>query len=357
MSSYIERANLGKHSRVVAKTCEKYFYRACTLGGVVLTFAHPENTHPPGAPKVPVNELIERYLESLAKERRMSPNTVRGYRSDLDFFRVWLEQNSIAQAEELENLNHTQLRSFWAERRSKGLSAQSMRRGQSALRGLFKFARRHKLIETNTAATMDSPKRQLPLPRALNQDDINLLLNAPDRQTLLGLRDHALLEVLYGSGLRVSEAATLTIDNLDLAAQQARVTGKGNKDRIVPMTPASCQAIQAYLQARNAQMPAQKQNLNLFLNKFGTPLSVRSIARMLDKYSRQLAMMLNITPHQFRHSFATHLLNNGADIRAVQEMLGHESLATTQIYTRISKERLMQTYRLSHPRAGDKNDI
>ncbi|KAF1082243.1 MAG: Site-specific tyrosine recombinase XerD [Candidatus Rifleibacterium amylolyticum] len=306
---------------------------------------------------VPLNELIERYLESLAKERRMSPNTVRGYRSDLEFFRLWLEQQGLNHAEELENLNHTQLRSFWADRRGKGLSAQSMRRGQSALRGLFKFARRQKLIENNTAATMDSPKRQLPLPRALTQEDINLLLNAPDGQTLNGLRDRAILEVLYGSGLRVSETAGLTTDALDLENQQARVTGKGSKERIVPMTPLSCQAVHAYLQMRNGQMPDQKQNRSLFLNKFGTALSVRSIARMIDKYSRQLAMMLNITPHQFRHSFATHLLNNGADIRAVQEMLGHESLATTQIYTRISKERLMQTYRLSHPRAGDKHDI
>lgn len=306
---------------------------------------------------MPVNELIERYLESLAKERGMSPNTVRGYRSDLDFFKNWLEENRIVTAEEFEKLSHAQLRSFWAERRNKGLSAQSMRRGQSALRGLFKFASRLKLIEANPAATMDSPRRQLPLPRALSQEDINLLLNAPDRQTLNGMRDRAILEVLYGSGLRVSEAASLTVDNIDLEAQQARVTGKGNKDRIVPLTPISCQALNDYLQARNAQVTTQEHKQHIFLNKFGTALSTRSIARMLNKYSRQLAMMLNITPHQFRHSFATHLLNNGADIRAVQEMLGHDSLATTQIYTRISKERLMQTYRLSHPRAGDKNGI
>lgn len=306
---------------------------------------------------MPVNELIERYLESLAKERLMSPNTVRGYRSDLEFFKNWLAQNNVTEAENLETLSHALLRSFWAERRNNGLSPQSMRRGQSALRGLFKFARRQKLIETNPAATMDSPRRQLPLPKALSQEDINLLLNAPDLQTLNGMRDRAILETLYGSGLRVSEAATLTIENLDLNAQQARVTGKGNKDRIVPLTPLSCQTIHAYLQVRNAQMPQQKQNQHLFLNKFGNALSTRSMARIIDKYARQLAMMMNITPHQFRHSFATHLLNNGADIRAVQEMLGHESLSTTQIYTRISKERLMQTYRLSHPRAGDRHDL
>ncbi|PKL45699.1 MAG: tyrosine recombinase [Candidatus Riflebacteria bacterium HGW-Riflebacteria-1] len=327
------------------------------VGGHCDNLCTSHKTHPPEPITVPVNELIERYLESLAKERLMSPNTVRGYRSDLEFFKNWLAQNNVTEAENLETLSHALLRSFWAERRNNGLSPQSMRRGQSALRGLFKFARRQKLIETNPAATMDSPRRQLPLPKALSQEDINLLLNAPDLQTLNGMRDRAILETLYGSGLRVSEAATLTIENLDLNAQQARVTGKGNKDRIVPLTPLSCQTIHAYLQVRNAQMPQQKQNQHLFLNKFGNALSTRSMARIIDKYARQLAMMMNITPHQFRHSFATHLLNNGADIRAVQEMLGHESLSTTQIYTRISKERLMQTYRLSHPRAGDRHDL
>ncbi|MDD2998561.1 MAG: tyrosine recombinase [Erysipelotrichia bacterium] len=301
-----------------------------------------------------VSELVLRYLESLEKECQMSMHTVRGYRSDLEFFTSWLCRNNINETDKLAALSHAQIRAFWSERRNAGLSPQSMRRGQSALRGLLKYAMRHKQIEHNPVEAMESPRRQRPLPRALSAEDINLLLNSPDLKTVSGMRDRAILETLYGSGLRVSEVAGLSIENLDMDNQMARITGKGNKERIVPLTPASCAAITAYISARHIEHPKSKTEREIFLNHLGTPLSARSIARIIDKYSRQLAMMMKITPHQFRHSFATHLLNNGADIRAVQEMLGHESLSTTQIYTRISKERLMQTYRLSHPRSGEK---
>ena len=162
----------------------------------------------------------------------------------------------------------------------------------------------------------------------------------------------AILELLYGSGLRVSEVSNLTSENINLEAQTVIVReGKGGKDRIVPLTPLSCQAISLYINNRFSTKPEWREEKHIFLNHLGTPLTTRSIARLIDKYARQLAMMMNITPHQFRHSFATHLLNNGADIRAVQEMLGHASLSTTQIYTRISKEKLLQTYRSCHPRA------
>lgn len=303
---------------------------------------------------MPIAELISRYLESIEKERQLSPNTVRGYQNDLEFFLAWLQKQGICNAAELANLSHAKIRAFWAERRAGGLAPQSMRRGQSALRGLLKFGMRHHELTKNPAENMDSPKVQRALPRALSQEDVSLMLNAPDLNTLLGLRDRAILETLYGSGLRVSELADMVIQDIDFDNRMVRVTGKGSKDRITPLTPASCDAIRAWFCARNAQMPEQKQESHVFLNHLGTPLSTRSIARVIEKYARQLSMMNNITPHQFRHSFATHLLNNGADIRAVQEMLGHASLSTTQIYTRISKEKLMQTYRLSHPRSGEK---
>lgn len=334
--------------RIKKNTAHLYHPAAC----VILGELKPSDLN--GAPQLSISELISRYLEALEKERNLSLNTVRGYRNDLTFFDEWLQKQNITELSVLESLSHAQIRAFWAERRAGGLSAQSMRRGQSALRGLLKFAMRHKEISRNPAESMDSPRRQRPLPRALSQEDINLLLNAPDLSTLLGLRDRAILEVLYGSGLRVSELAEICFQDIDFDNNMIRITGKGQKDRITPLTPASTLAIQTYCSARNAQLPGQKNEQHIFLNHLGTPLSTRSIARLIEKYSRQLAMMMNITPHQFRHSFATHLLNNGADIRAVQEMLGHASLATTQIYTRISKEKLMQTYRLSHPRSGEK---
>ena len=299
-----------------------------------------------------ISELIKQYLESLEKERNLSAQTIRGYLNDLTFFEKWLSENNITEISKAVTLTPAQIRGFWAKRRQGGLASASMRRGQSALRGLFKYAMKHGLATRNPVDMMDSPKAQRPLPRALSQEDVNMLLNAPDSTNLLGMRDKAILELLYGSGLRVSEVANLTSEDLMLDNQTAIIReGKGNKDRIVPLTPLSCKAISLYINNRFSTKPAWRDEKHIFLNHMGTPLTTRSIARLIDKYARQLAMMMNITPHQFRHSFATHLLNNGADIRAVQEMLGHASLSTTQIYTRISKEKLMQTYRLCHPRA------
>lgn len=299
-----------------------------------------------------IQELIESYLSSLEKERNLSSQTIRGYRNDLNFFEKWLTANGITEISKAEILTPTQIRGFWAQRRKGGLCSSSMRRGQSALRGLFRFAIRHGLANKNPVDLMDSPKVQRPLPKALSQDDVNKLINSPNQSTLLGKRDKAILELLYGSGLRVSEVANLTYEDVNLESQILVVReGKGNKDRVVPLTPISCQAITLYINSRFSEKPEWRKEKNIFLNHLGTPLTTRSIARLVDKYARRLAMMMNITPHQFRHSFATHLLNNGADIRAVQEMLGHASLSTTQIYTRISKEKLMQTYRNCHPRA------
>ena len=299
-----------------------------------------------------IEELIKQYLDSLEKERNLSLQTIRGYRNDLNFFLQWLTANSLTEINKAEALTPAQIRSFWAGRRKGGLCSSSMRRGQSALRGLFKYAMRHGLANKNPVDLMDSPKVQQALPKALSQAEVNMLLNSPDSTTLLGMRDKAILELLYGSGLRVSEVSNLTTEDINLESEIVTVReGKGGKDRVVPLTPVSCKAISLYINNKFSTKPEWRQEKHVFLNHLGTPLSTRSIARLIDKYARQLAMMMNITPHQFRHSFATHLLNNGADIRAVQEMLGHASLSTTQIYTRISKEKLLQTYRSCHPRA------
>jgi tyrosine recombinase XerC len=298
--------------------------------------------------------LITQFLEHLQKERLLSQQTVRAYQADLSSFFAWLDSNlAIKSTEGLENLSLTQIRSYWAYRRTNGLSQQSMRRGQSSFRTLIKYCRIRKIISKNPGDGMDSPRRKRPLPKALAYEDINLLLNVPPAETFKGKRDRAILELLYGSGLRISELTDLEISQIDFANQSARVTGKGSKQRIVPLTPSACQAIATYISARDHTWPSAAKQAKVFLNRFAAPISARSIARMIDRYTSELALMLKVTPHQFRHSFATHLLNNGADIRAVQEMLGHESLSTTQIYTRISKDRLLSTYKNSHPRAGE----
>lgn len=302
-----------------------------------------------------ISELIGQFMQYLQKERALSSHTVRAYESDLESFADWLGKNlDCTTTDQLEKLSLAQIRSYWAHRRANGLSQQSMRRGQSSLRTLIKFARRRKIIEKNPVEGMDSPRRKRPLPKALSYDDVNMMMNVPPAETLQGKRDRAILELLYGSGLRISEVATILVNNLDLTNQFARVVGKGNKERIVPLTPTCCRAISTYLSCRQSPQSENTDRNFLFLNRFGKPITTRSIARMIDKYARELALMMNITPHQFRHSFATHLLNNGADIRAVQEMLGHESLSTTQIYTRISKDKLLNTYKNTHPRSGGK---
>lgn len=300
-----------------------------------------------------IQDTVLRYLEALSKERLMSAQTVKAYEADLRQFVTWLASTGIINISETSNLSAQQLRAFWAQRRNQGLSAQSMKRAQSAMRGFFKYALKHGLINRNPMSSIESPRAQRPLPKALNETDVAMIINSPATDSAMGLRDRAILEVLYGSGLRVSELADLTISQIDVENLLLRVTGKGNKERIIPMTDIAARALQEYISRRNSDFPGSAAVEYVFLNRHGGQISTRSIARMIDKYVRQLAMMKNISPHQFRHSFATHLLNNGADIRAVQEMLGHESLSTTQIYTRISKERLLQTYRQTHPRSGD----
>jgi tyrosine recombinase XerC len=302
-----------------------------------------------------LGSIVSEFLQYIEKERRLSQQTVKAYENDLNHLIEWLEKNlQINSAEDFENLSLAQFRSYWGNRRVNGLSQQSMRRGQSSLRSFVKYCRKRGLIKRNPVDGMDSPRKTRPLPKALAYEDVNLLLNAPETETTIGKRDRAILELIYGSGLRISELANAERQNLDFSQQSARITGKGNKERIVPMTPSACDAIKTYIEARDHEYDQAFKIQKIFLNRYGKPITTRSIARMIDKYTRELAMMLKITPHQFRHSFATHLLNNGADIRAVQEMLGHESLSTTQIYTKISKEKLLSTYKNTHPRAGGK---
>lgn len=203
----------------------------------------------------------------------------------------------------------------------------------------------------NPMETCDGPKVCKPLPRVMTEQEIEKLL-FQDTGNFQDIRDAAILETLYGSGLRVSEISSVTIEDLNMEDQNIRVTGKGRKDRIVPLSPASCKAIECYLKARKSEFKLPPEERSLFLNRFGKPISPRGIARLLDKRLRLAMFMKHLSPHALRHSFATHLLNGGADLRAVQEMLGHTSLATTQIYTHVSKEHLKKTYKKAHPRAG-----
>lgn len=303
-----------------------------------------ENAHP-------MRKLADQFLEYLEKERASSRHTIRGYANDIGVFLQWLEKNiGDLSIERAATLKPVEMRAFWAERKAGGLAGTSLRRAQSALRSLFRFAVRRQLISRNPLEALDTPKAPRPLPELLSEQEMGSLLLSPDG-SLAGRRDRAILELLYGSGLRVSELTGLTILSLDLQNGIGRVTGKGSKERLVPLTPSCCEAIRDYLRLRTAEMPATINTPHLFLNNRGTPLSQRSVARLLEKYVRRTALLRKISPHTLRHTFATHLLDGGADLRAVQEMLGHASLSTTQIYTHLSRDRLKKVYRRTHPRA------
>ncbi|MFZ2960532.1 MAG: tyrosine recombinase [Candidatus Ozemobacteraceae bacterium] len=298
-----------------------------------------------------MRNLLGMYLCYLEKERSFSPHTVRAYASDLEVFLSWMESTyHESGTKRAEDLSPAELRSFWARRQAENLSPASLRRARSSVRGLFRFCIRRGHLHKNPLDAIETPRAQRPLPRTIDESEIGALLLAPAAD-LSGRRDKAILEMLYGSGLRVSEVTTLRINDLNLDTETGRVTGKGSKERIIPLTHASCIAVQAYLSLRQAEMPSPTAPNHLFLNKSGTPLSTRGVARLLDKYVRQTAMLRKVNPHALRHSFATALLDGGADLRAVQEMLGHASLSTTQIYTHVSREKLKRVYHKAHPRA------
>ncbi|NLI79998.1 MAG: tyrosine recombinase XerC [Candidatus Riflebacteria bacterium] len=302
----------------------------------------------------PLDSLILDFLQACEKERSLSPHTVRGYRVDLRLFANWTRETlGSLDARRLEALRPAEIRGFLAARRQRGLGSSSLRRTQSALRSFFRFGVRRQWFSRNPMDALDSPKSVRPLPRVLSPSEAERLLGAPD-SSLLGTRDRAILEIMYGSGLRVSEVAGLTIGAVDLHERTLCVRGKGRKDRVVPLSPAAAQAVSGYLDRREHEQPAGAALPALFLNRFATPLTARSMARLLARRSLQAGLPDRVSPHALRHSFATHLLDGGADLRAVQEMLGHASLSTTQIYTHLSKERLKSVYHSSHPRAGGK---
>ncbi|MBF0545830.1 MAG: tyrosine recombinase XerD [Candidatus Riflebacteria bacterium] len=295
--------------------------------------------------------LFENFLQYCEKEKGYSANTIRSYRTDFQTFHEWLLSRNLSDSSnEIEKLKPADLRAFFALRHAAGNSSKTIRRMRSSLKGLFDFGIRRGFASRNPFAFLDSPKIAQHLPKIVSSKEIQLLLSSPDSD-LAGLRDKAILELLYGSGVRVSEAVSLNVFDADLTDQMIRVTGKGSKERIVPLSPNSCITIKNYLDERILKGEIPENDTPLFLNKSSGRLSTRGVARLLDKYIRKVAILHGISPHTLRHTFATHLLNGGADLRAVQEMLGHASLSTTGIYTHVSRDYLKKIYQKSHPRA------
>ena len=278
-----------------------------------------------------------------------SEHTIAAYQTDLgQFFRfAALEQGLDPETLTVDLVDVHIVRSFLGILAEHGLARKSMARKLAALRSLFKYLCREEILQINPVQRVASPKLGRKLPHFLYLDQVEGLLRASDCTNLLGSRDQVIIELLYGSGLRVSELVGLSRENLDLESGLIRVLGKGSKERVVPVTNYAIQAIGVYLGLRSDN------NQALLLNYQGTRLSDRSVRRILDKLVARISLEQHVNPHMLRHSFATHLLDGGADLRSVQELLGHQKLSSTQIYTHLTRERLKDVYAQAHPRAKE----
>ncbi|MGH9382212.1 MAG: tyrosine recombinase XerC [Thermoanaerobaculia bacterium] len=313
-----------------------------------------------------MQHLTERYLEHLAEERNLSPHTVRAYGGDLDRFLTFLSQEFLGKERKdvrPPEVDALAVRSFVAHLARLGLGRRSQARALAAVRGLFRFACREGVLDSNPAAAVRTPKQPRPLPRHLRPGEVESLVEAASGTEPLARRDRALLELLYATGLRVGELVSLDWRDLDLPGRVLRVVGKGGKERMVPFGRPATEALRDWgaasdLESRSARPETRSprgasdpDEDPVFLNHRGGRLSARSVRRILDRYVEAAALAAGVHPHTLRHTFATHLLERGADLRAIQELLGHSSLSTTQQYTHLEVERLLAVYREAHPRA------
>ncbi len=309
------------------------------------------------------SRLVEEFINYLQNERRYSENTVKAYTKDLNVFSNWLSSNGqniqyIYYDEEIidfkidfNSIDHHLIRRFINFLNRTNYKKRTLSRKIATLKSFFKFLNRQELIETNPMVHIISPKLEKSLPKFMYEYQIESLMNAPDLNTSIGLRDRAIMEVLYASGMRVSELVSIKIKDIDLDLGTINVNGKGNKERIVPIGSYAIKAIRNYYESGFLVDKGEY----LFYGLRGKPLGDRSVRTLLDTYIKKVSTTLNISPHTFRHSFATHLLERGSDLRVVQTFLGHESLSTTQIYTHITKNQLKKTYDNAHPRAKKKD--
>ena len=302
-----------------------------------------------------MHNLIEQFLEHLRYERNVSAHTLRNYSSDLEQFLHFLTAGEKRKAPEISEIDHLTIREWLSSLHSAKKTKASIARKLAALRTFFQFLVREGLLELNPAKLVATPKLEKKLPKHLSIEEAIRFIESPDPETDLGRRDRAMLELMYATGVRVAELTTVNIPDVDFRNQLVRVTGKRRKQRIVPFGEPASAAIRSYLEVRDRFLfnaPVSKRDEEaLFLNYQGTRITTRSVGRMVEKYIRLCAGMHNISPHALRHSFATHLLDSGADLRDIQELLGHARLSTTQVYTHVSMEKLIEVYDKAHPKA------
>jgi integrase/recombinase XerC len=306
-----------------------------------------------------IENLFSQFFEHLRYERNVSEHTLRNYASDLLQFYDHLApvdpKTEKRREVDVKDIDHITIREWLSSLHADHKKKTSVARKLAALRTFFQFLVREGILEMNSAKLVSTPRLEKKLPSHLSVEDAVRFIETPDLNTDLGRRDRAILEFLYGTGVRVSELTKLDVHDVDFKNKLIRVTGKRRKQRIVPFGEPALHALMGYLTVRqgflNNAPPTERDSKALFLNYQGTRITTRSVGRMIDKYIQICAGIHNISPHSLRHSFATHLLDSGADLRDIQELLGHARLSTTQVYTHVSMEKLIEVYDKAHPKA------
>lgn len=297
--------------------------------------------------RVTSEALVDEFITHLRVERNLSPNTVRAYATDLASFLAWADRESI----HVLDADHRRLRRFLAELDRARYSKRTVARRLAAVRAFYRYCVMRGHAAGSPAAVLATPKLQRTLPAVAPEQLVVGLIGTPDTSTPLGIRDAAMLELLYATGVRVSELSGLDLGDVDLAGGTIRVMGKGSRERVVPMHPAAIRMLREYLAGGRPRLQGPSSGSAFFLNRLGTRLSDGGIRRMMEKHLVTMGATARMTPHALRHSFATHLLEGGADLRTVQELLGHVALSTTQIYTHVSTKHLRDVHKGAHPRA------
>lgn len=295
----------------------------------------------------PATLIVDTFLDALWMEQGLSRNTLDAYGNDLRSFASWLEQH---RQQTLLQVERVLIQEYLAYRHEQGHSPRGTARLLSSLRRFYAWLRRDNKISEDPTALIESPRLGRSLPKSLSEADVDALLAAPDTETTMGLRDRAMLEVLYASGLRVSELVNLSISQLNLQQGVIRVLGKGNKERLVPLGEEAVSWLEQYLRTGRPALIKENVADELFISNRQKAMTRQTFWYMIKRYAQLAGIKTDLSPHTLRHAFATHLLNHGADLRVVQMLLGHSDLSTTQIYTHIAKQRLQELHHKHHPR-------
>ncbi len=291
--------------------------------------------------------LLKDFIHYLSVEKGLSQNTLDSYRRDLNSFMQFLQQRK----QELLAVDRQMIKEYLKHLREKGQASSTVSRNVASLRSFFQFLVDEELMEENPTLNLEAPKIEKKLPRVLSSEEVERLLEQPQNDGMVGLRDKAMMELLYASGLRVSELVALNLADFNPEVGFLRCRGKGMKERIVPIGSMAIDNVREYIQRCRSRLVKGDEEKALFVNHHGRRLTRQGFWKILKKYARKAKISGEITPHTLRHSFATHLLENGADLRSVQEMLGHSDISTTQVYTQITRRKIREIYDQTHPRA------